>query len=149
MLTFSVAEIKDFEAINELLKVNNLPYSDTLESKIDFIIAKNDGALAGSIGIEKYGADGLLRSLAVEDQFKNQGIGKELFQKLLKYAHGENIETLHLLTNTAREYFDKKGFSVSDRNSAPELISQSKEFSSLCPASSTYMVLEKISFYVQ
>ncbi len=149
MINISIAQVGDIEAINALLQENNLPFSDTRESKIDFLIARNSGELVGCIGMETFGADGLLRSFAVKESFRNQALGKELYLHLLKYATDTNVETLHLLTNTAKDYFLRKAFVVADRKSAPGSVQQSREFSSLCPASSTYMVLEKIATYVQ
>jgi amino-acid N-acetyltransferase len=145
MISYTLAESFDLDAITNLLNVNKLPYSDIEKINIDFIVAKNDNRIVGCIGLEKFGTEGMLRSFAVEDAFKNKGIGIELYHRLLSYAHQNTIRNLHLLTNTAREYFLKTGFLVIDRNKAPEVIKRTTEFSGLCPVSSTYMVLENIS----
>jgi len=148
MITYSIAEVKDVEAITRLLKINDLPFLDIQESAIEFIVAKNDSELIGCVGLEKHGTEGLLRSFAVENDFRNKGIGKEMYNRLLGYATQNHIKTLHLLTNTAKDYFSKTGFIIANRSKAPELISKTREFASLCPASSVYMVLEDISAYV-
>lgn len=145
MITYKLAEKKDFDSIENLLKNNKLPYSDIRKIAIDFIVAKKDNEIIGCIGLEKFETESMLRSFAVDDKFKNIGIGKEMYNRILSYAHQNNIKNLHLLTNTAREYFLKVGFVVSDRNKAPQVIKETTEFSELCPASSTYMVLENIS----
>lgn len=148
MISYKLAEREDIEPITHLLKINDLPFSDIIESAIEFIVAKNDKETVGCIGLEKHGTEGLLRSFAVDNDFRNNGIGKEMYNRLLSYATQHKIKTLHLLTNTAKDYFNKNGFMVADRSKAPELISKSQEFTSLCPISSVYMVLKDISQYV-
>jgi amino-acid N-acetyltransferase len=125
-----------------------LPYSDIYESQVDFIVAKNDEQIVGCIGLEKYGTEGLLRSFAIELNFRKKGYGKELYNRLLTYGMQNKVNTLHLLTTTAREYFINVGFSVQNRSNAPEIIQNSREFKGLCPSSSIYMVLEDISKHV-
>lgn len=147
MITYSLARETDLEPIMRLLKVISLPYSDLQQSPIEFIVAKNDGLLIGCIGLERYGSDALFRSFAVEPALQNRGIGKELFMQLLKYAGKNKVKHLHLLTNTARDYFSKIGFRVANRNEAPDPISTSSQFAILCPSSSTYMVLDSIPEY--
>ena len=132
----------DYDIIRELLKTNKLPYEDIISSKVDFITSQPDGNLAGCIGIEKYGEDGLLRSFAVDDKYKNKGIGKDLLNELISKSKSEGIKKLHLLTTTADKYFAKKGFRNSERSNAPKAILNSKEFSEICPSNSVYMIME-------
>lgn len=133
---------EDIEVISKLLKENNLPYEDLRSSQVIFITRKSEGKLIACIGIEKYGQDALLRSFAVDNAFKNKGIGAELLHELLTKCKEEGIKTLHLLTTTAAKYFEKKGFVRAERVSAPLAIAHSKEFSELCPSSSVYMKRE-------
>jgi amino-acid N-acetyltransferase len=142
MITYSLAEAKDLEIIKETLQSVHLPFADVDESEIEFIAAKSKSEIIGCIGLEKYGTDGLLRSFAVKESFQNKGMGQELYRQLLTFACNEKVTTLHLLTTTASAYFSRMGFADANRNEAPETIRQSKEFSSLCPASSVYMKLE-------
>ncbi|PTB96968.1 GNAT family N-acetyltransferase [Marivirga lumbricoides] len=126
-------------SISNLLQENKLPYEDLLSSQVIFITRKSREQLIACIGIEQYGSDALLRSFAVDDSYKSKGIGTELLHELLNKCKEEGIKTLHLLTTTAAEYFEKKGFLRAERLSAPIAISHSKEFSELCPSSSVYM----------
>jgi amino-acid N-acetyltransferase len=145
MVTYIPAEKTDIKDIEKLLQLSNLPFSDITESKIDFIVAKDEDQMIGCIGLEKFGKNGLLRSFAVNDNLRNKGYGWQLYKKLLAYAVQSEIDTLHLLTNTAKDYFLKAGFVEANRDIAPETIKNSKEFSSLCPSTSTYMVLKDIT----
>lgn len=147
MITYTLSEVKDLEGIERLLNKNNLPFSDIREGEIDFIVAKNDHEIIGCIGLEKYETEGLLRSFAVENNFRNKGLGRELYHRLLHYASQNNIKTLHLLTTTAKDYFLRTGFGIASRSNAPEAISKTKEFAGLCPSTSVYMTLEEISEY--
>jgi amino-acid N-acetyltransferase len=145
MISYTLARETDKKAIGSLLKINNLPYSDLQESPIVFIIATNNERIVGCIGLEKHGNAGLLRSFAVEPGLQNKGIGKELYRNLLDYVRQSQILTLHLLTNTAKDYFSRIGYRLAERNNAPDEIARSAEFAGLCPVSSTYMVADILS----
>jgi amino-acid N-acetyltransferase len=140
MITYSTAILSDLPGIVKLLSENQLPTEDVHKHLENFIVAKSDGEVVGSIGIERYNEDGLLRSLAVSEKLRNQSIGKELYSKLLSYSKQRNINRLHLLTTTAELYFKRVEFEVTDRSKAPDSIKNTLEFSTLCPSSSIYMV---------
>lgn len=145
MTKYSLALETDMEAIHGLLKVNNLPHSDIQESPITFMVARDGKKVAGCIGLEMYGKAGLLRSFAVSPNLQNKGFGKALYNNLLEFARQNQMNSLHILTNTAKDYFSKIGYCIANRNDAPAEIANSAEFAGLCPASSTYMVLDPIS----
>jgi amino-acid N-acetyltransferase len=148
-IAYRLADKKDLPAIATLLRNNNLPQSDILTSKVDFILAIADtNIIAGCIGVEQYGVDGLLRSFAVEKTYRNQKVGTELFNALLSFGRGKGIETMHLLTTTAEKYFQAKDFLLSNREAAPAAIKATAEFSSLCPAASAYMYKSIVSIYI-
>ncbi len=144
MVTYSFYNNDNLDDISNLLKSSNLPHADIRESEVRFIVARNNDAIIGCIGIEMYNTEGLLRSFAVSNALQNQGIGKELFNRLSEYCTQNGVKTLHLLTNTAKDYFLKKGFTVNSRTNAPYEIINTAEFESLCPSSSTYMVKQLI-----
>jgi amino-acid N-acetyltransferase len=145
MITYRKSQKAEIDSIKSLLQVNNLPFSDLTESPIDFIVAEKDNKIIGCIGLEIHGSEGFLRSFSVEKEYQNMGIGKELYRMLLEYACQYQIKNLHLLTNTAKEYFERIGFIAENRDKAPENIRLSKEFTTLCPLSSTYMALTDIN----
>jgi len=149
MITYNLANAEEVKAITHFLVQNNLPASDIHESAIDFIVAKNNNKIIGCIGLESKGNHGLLRSFAVESEFRNRSIGIELYHRILKQALLFNIKTMHLLSDTASEYFSKVGFVVAERKNAPYEIAETIEFSSLCPVSSKYMVLTDIAKHVK
>lgn len=136
----NMEENQNFGNIKELLKNNDLPYEDIITSKVRFITKEENGVLVGCVGVEKYDEEGLLRSFAVKDEYKNKGIGKRLLNQLIGQSKNDGLKRLHLLTTTADGYFEKNGFKRSDRAVAPNEISSTKEFSEICPSSSVYMI---------
>ena len=77
---------------------------------IDFLIALDtDENIRGCIGMEVYGEDGFVRSFAVQESIRNNGLGAALFERLIEGSLSKGIRNLHLLTTTAETYFQKKG----------------------------------------
>lgn len=143
IIGYSFAAPNDKNDIVKLLKESGLPYEDITEEKLkSFIVAKLDTSIVGCIGIELFNSEGLLRSLVVNKEYRNKKIGSELYNKVISLSVDSTVKTLHLLTTTAEGYFGKKGFIKTDRSNAPQIIKETVEFSSLCPSSSTYMILK-------
>ena len=92
--------------------------------------------LTGIIGLECYGDIGLLRSLAVHETDRQQGIGQKLVTYLEQQAQDRHIKTLYLLTQTAEPFFRHQGYTITPRNDAPDAIRNTSQFAGLCPASS-------------
>ena len=142
MKTIELAVKNDFHEIDQLLLSNSLPAIEPAYANSFFFKAiKDQDKIVGAIGIEIYGKYGLLRSLVVEPEYRNQGIANHLVEKLIKHAQNSNIETLFLLTTTADKYFEKKEFQRIHRDEVPNEIKQSSEFKSICPVSA--IVLKK------
>ncbi|MBI4892465.1 MAG: GNAT family N-acetyltransferase [Acidobacteria bacterium] len=98
-----------------------------------------DGTVVGVAGYERYGDASLLRSGAVAEERRSAGIGARLAADRLEHARRSGCATAFLLTDTAKEYWLKLGFEVTERAAAPAGIAQSLEWSHACPASSTAM----------
>ena len=96
-------------------------------------------SIVGVIGMERFGASALLRSLAIEPEFRRLGLGRTLVASLERDAHGKGIGQLVLLTETAEAFFRRSGYEVIDRRLVADQIKQSAEFRSLCPASAVCM----------
>jgi amino-acid N-acetyltransferase len=126
-------------AIIALLKKYNLPTGDLPSSLADFYTALDGDQLAGLIGMEQYGRCGLLRSMVVDDAYRNQNIAGTLVTMLEEAAKSSGIETMYLLTETADQYFSRKGYNTVSRDEVPAEIKTSSEFSHVCPASAVVM----------
>jgi amino-acid N-acetyltransferase len=139
---FQKAVPADYTALTTLLSNNKLPVKDINKELPHFILAKKEDQLVGSIGIEKYGTIGLLRSLSTDALFQQQGIASQLLEELLALCQSEGIQSVYLLTETAKSFFEKRGFAITERSAAPDPIKNSSEFSELCPSTAVLMKKE-------
>ena len=99
----------------------------------------------GCVGLERYGENGLLRSLAVEPDYRRQGLGARLLAAIEARAASGVVRTLYLLTTTAESFFAARGYTVTDRNNVPEAIGGTSEFQSMCPDSAVCMAKRLIT----
>jgi len=139
-IDYRYCQLEDLKSVYELLNENNLPVADLDLGKVRITVATINHNIVGCIGIEEYRSDGLIRSFAVLKRHRGTGIGDKLFQNLLDYCSQTEINTLHLLTDTAEGYFSRKGFAFTSREQAPNSIKGTSEFTELCPATCAYMV---------
>ncbi|NHX34900.1 MULTISPECIES: arsenic resistance N-acetyltransferase ArsN2 [Halolamina] len=98
-----------------------------------------DGDRVGCVGLERDGDAGLLRSAAVAEPHRGRGYGGAAVRALEARARAAGVGTLYLLTTTAAEFFAGLGYERVNRESVPESIRESAEFSDLCPSSATVM----------
>ncbi|WP_368565068.1 arsenic resistance N-acetyltransferase ArsN2 [Pseudoxanthomonas sp. UTMC 1351] len=123
-----------------LLASNGLPVSDLADLPApDCLVATIEGHVAGAVGLQIFGPYALLRSLVVADDQRGHGLGGELVERIESRARERKVERMFLLTTTAEAFFARLGYASADRQSAPEAIRSTQEFSSLCPASSAFM----------
>ncbi len=104
-----------------------------------FVVREDDGRVVGVSGLEVHGEDGLLRSVAVDPGYRDQGLAAALVAAALERARKLELRTLYLLTTTARDYFARQGFAETGREEAPAAIRESWEFRSGCPVSAVLM----------
>jgi amino-acid N-acetyltransferase len=129
----------DLPAVEQLLVATGLPVDGVDENFRTFIVAEDGDAIAGVIGIERYGPTALLRSAAVSPDSRGGGIGTRLVKTILERAAADGVEDVYLLTTTAAEYFPRFGFTQAPRSDAPEQLSASREFQGACPATAVLM----------
>lgn len=126
--------------VQRILHSHNLPTSDLDDMDLQhFFGCGSNSNPRGIIGIELFESEALVRSLAVDLEVQGQGCGSALYEKLEQHCREIGVKTLYLLTETAEEFFGKRGFDSIDRKDASERIRQTKEFSSLCPDSAILM----------
>jgi amino-acid N-acetyltransferase len=136
------AEASDLRAVSALVVQCGLPL-EGLASRFGegYAVAESRGALAGAAGVEVYGPDGLLRSVAVSPAQRGTGMGTALVRDRIAWARTRGLRALYLLTTTAVDYFPRLGFQPAVRDEAPAGIRASEEFAHACPASATLMKL--------
>jgi len=124
-----------------LLHSQGLPVSDITDEHLEhFFFIGSDGSPTGLVGVEMYGTEALLRSLVVAETARTQGIGSALVQHAEECASSRRVGTMYLLTTTAEKFFERLGYERFDRLQAPPSIERTREFASLCPASSAFMI---------
>lgn len=139
------AKKSDLAAIRSLLQLTELPPEGIDPHLENFLVIRNPKSipgsdlLIGSIGLEVYGKSALLRSLAVHPDFQGIGLGTRLVERIIEVAKKRGIIRLFLLTDTAEEFFEKKGFVVVTRDQVPEDMKKSIEFTTLCTSSPSMM----------
>jgi amino-acid N-acetyltransferase len=130
----------DLAAVTALLKGAGLPTDDLASAPdLHLWVLEAEGDVVGVIGIERFGASALLRSLAIAPNYRRRGLGKHLVEQLERDVQLKGVEQLILLTETAESFFRRIGYEVIDRLYVPEEVKQSSEFRSLCPASAVCM----------
>lgn len=93
----------------------------------------------GLIGVELYSGCCLLRSLAVREDRRNQGIARSLIKEALKFAYDKKSFDVYLITETIGDTMERYGFVDVGRESAPSDLLESPFFHGICPCSSRLM----------
>ncbi len=104
-----------------------------------FVVREDDGRVVAVAGLEVHGASGLLRGVAVDPDYRGQGLAAALVEAAMDRARLLELSEVYLLTTTARDYFARRGFSERRREAAPPSIRASWEFRSGCPATAALM----------
>lgn len=124
-----------------LLEAQGLPVSDITDEHLEhFFFVGSDGLPSGLVGLEIYGSDALLRSLVVGENARGKGMGSALTDHAGQYAASKGVRSIYFLTTTAEAFFWRLGYERIDRSRAPPSIERTREFASLCPATSAFMM---------
>jgi GNAT superfamily N-acetyltransferase len=67
------------------------------------------GAIIGVAGYERYGADILLRSVAVLEVWRSRGVGRQITEDRLADAASKGCRTAYLLTDAAKAFWERYG----------------------------------------
>jgi len=141
--TIAVADPSELDEVERLVTRVGLPTGGIRAGKGRFWLARDgDGRVVGCVGLEPYGAQALLRSLAVDPSYRGVGTGRALVETAIAEA-GSQAEEIVLLTTTARAYFARLGFGVMNRADLRGPVNASEEVASLCPDTATVMVLAR------
>lgn len=139
---FRAARAEDLTRVHEILSLEKLPVEGVAEHlEHGYVVATQKNRIVGVAGVEVYGPSGLLRSVAVEPAFRGQGLGIALVQERLSWAREQGLADVYLLTTTASDFFEKLGFTRTERAGAPAEMQKAPEFAYLCGSSATTMRL--------
>jgi amino-acid N-acetyltransferase len=104
-----------------------------------YVVARVAGHIVGCAGLEVYGSDGLLRSLAVQVNERKTGLGARLVADRLEAARAKGLGSVFAITTTAADFFEHLGFERIDRDVVPAGVRGSVEFASICPSSAAVL----------
>lgn len=135
-----ISQSKNYARAISLLTSYGLLTSDLARDSVKLWAAEDNGNFVGVIGIEHAGDIGLLRSLAVSKSYQGLGIAKQLCDLAFDYAKTGEVTQIYLLTETAAGFFEQMGFREVARETVPDSLRATAQFSALCPESATVMV---------
>ena len=132
------AKQNDWQDVRQLLDEAELPIADLgPEHLVDFLVAERSGTdrieTLGIVGLQLFKQVGLLRSLVVSQGDRKSGLGRRLVSAVEAKACYAGVKDLWLLTIDAEQYFENLGYKMMSRESAPDSIRNTEEFSGLCP----------------
>ncbi len=138
-MSVRAAHQDEVAAIRNLLRSSGLPTEDIVKADIRWFVSESRDYVTGVVGVEVFGNAGLLRSLTVTPDMRGSGTGAELVRYLEQWCREQGMRELVLLTQTAAQFFARRGYSHVERKAVPAAVQTSAEFRTLCPASATCM----------
>jgi len=132
------ASQNSFTAAVRLLQTCGLPTED-LNPGTQLFVAEEGDEVVGTIAVEYNFEHALLRSLSVAEEKRNRGVASFLVGFIEDYVQKQGVQTIFLLTTTAKEFFHHKGYKIIERSAAPDFIKSTAEFKTLCSSTSTLM----------
>ncbi|MGD0018984.1 MAG: arsenic resistance N-acetyltransferase ArsN2 [Candidatus Limnocylindrales bacterium] len=139
MTAIEPARPTDRPAIEGILRANDLPTAGLELALGTAVVAREDGQIVGCAAVEIYGRVGLLRSVCVAPPFRSLGLGARLVEEAETLAAARDVAELFLLTETAADWFARRGYEPDARESAPGPLQASPEFTGGCPVSATLL----------
>ncbi len=140
-IAISAACASDVEEIKGLLVESELPIAGVDDHWKTFVVARDGERMVACGGSEVYASAALLRSIAVHPDYQGGGIGRRLVRELIDRLASHGIREFYLLTETAEEFFKKRGFKRIDRDAVNPQVLASREFQDACPESAVCMRL--------
>jgi amino-acid N-acetyltransferase len=138
----SLATRGDLPEVLALLRQCGLLETGVAEAFEGFRVARSAGSLVGCAGFESHGDVGLLRSVAVEAALRRTGLGTKLVDGVAAAARARGLRQLYLLTTTAGDFFERRGFRPVARSAVPASVAACWEFRSGCPQAALVMCSE-------
>ena len=132
MATIERATTGDLPAVEALLGSAGLPLDGVADAFRSGVVARDDGRIVGCAGVELYGDAALVRSVAVDEARRGEGLGTELVASVEAVARDAGAREAYLLTETAEDWFPRFGYAAISRAEAEPAIGSSVEFTSAC-----------------
>ncbi len=138
------ARIRDIPPIKKILSdLDLLTIGVSTESADRFLVLRNETGFVGCVGLEVFGEDAILRSLAVKKSARGVGYGWLLADTIIAEAKHRGVKQLYLVTQTAKDYFaEKHGFRIIEAATASPAVRESDIFQAEMCADATAMRLD-------
>jgi amino-acid N-acetyltransferase len=138
-VTIAAARPTDYDTVAALVERQHLPL-DGLRQHFDAaIVARAGTRIIGCSALEVYEGGALLRSVAVDAEYRGTGVGRELTDAAIQLARRRLVPAIYLLTTTAEPFFRKFDFEIVDRADVPASLLASAEFAHACPSTAIVM----------
>jgi len=138
-ITIVPARLSDYDVVAALLEREHLPLDGLQQHFENAIVARAGNRIVGCAALEVYEGGALLRSVAVDAEYRGSGIGTQLTHAAIQFAARRLIPALYLLTTTADRFFRKFAFEIVDRADVPRSVTASEEFAHACPSTAIVM----------
>jgi len=120
----------DVPAIVVLLEAAHLPTAELEQHLENFVVAEMGGRVVGCGGLEVHpqAASGLVRSMAVDESLRGEGIGTAVLEWVEARAASLEITQLFLFTMNAPEFYRPFGYEDATLDDFPEALRQSAQY---------------------
>ena len=138
------AQRADMPAVREMLEGVGLEKELARDEHApSFFVLRNEQGVSGAVALEVHGDDAILRSLAVNEEFRGAGYGWMLADMAVSQARWRGVRRIYLLTESASDFFAAKfGFRVVDRSTLAKQVAASETFTRLVGAQHVAMRLD-------
>ena len=138
-VTILPARLSDYDVVAALLEREQLPLDGLRQHFDNAVVARAGNRIIGCAALEVYEGGALLRSVAVDAEYRRAGVGTELTHAAIRLAARRLIPAVYLLTTTAEQFFRKFNFEIVDRADVPSSVTASEEFAHACPSTAIVM----------
>ncbi|MFZ0444420.1 MAG: hypothetical protein WAM95_07260 [Bacillus sp. (in: firmicutes)] len=147
-LTVRIANFGDIDILQAFLekaKLNTKGINEMIDSFL--IMEDEDGQLKATIGMEQFGASGLLRSLVVTASISENDL-LSLFREMFLLAKNKEIKDLYLATNKlgAMKFVEVLGFEPVDKDHIPMAFSSSEHVKHILTVDNSVFLKHSILF---
>jgi len=138
-ITIAPARWSDYDVIAALLEREHLPLDGLRQHFENAFVARAGNRTVGCSALEVYEGGALLRSVAVDAEYRGAGVGSDLTEAAMQLAAQRHVPAVYLLTTTAERFFRKFHFEIVDRADVPRSVTASEEFAHACPSTAIVM----------
>ncbi|WP_221567312.1 GNAT family N-acetyltransferase [Alkalihalobacillus sp. TS-13] len=125
MLSFRPAETNDAPSIKKFVAQAGLSNEGIEECIQTFIILETDKKkMAGTVGLERFGESGLIRSLVLDKEYSSEELLLRLLTAIIRLADQQGIKTVYLLTKVTSIFYTL-GFMEVPYGKVPESLLES------------------------